>query len=140
MSKTWFKKYVCAAYDLHNWVCTKEVSRLHFRLCIKSINNNLRTFPRIKEALQLHILSLTYAAGMLWGVKIQPRYPVAPGDLGWKYSKEKKLAVDLCQTYDIDLTEHRNCSRCRFAKKEVSCLPFCSSACIGTRESMDVFS
>ena len=57
------EKYVCAAYDPHNRFRMNDVNRLRFLLFTKSIENKLRKLPPTREALQLHILRSTYAAG-----------------------------------------------------------------------------
>ena len=138
------EKYVCAAYDPHNRFHTNDVNGLRFLLFTKSCENKLRKLPPTREALQLHILRSAYTTGWIWGVTLQPSDQIpSPVDWGWKYSKDNRFAVDWCGTYDVNLNEYIfTCTckglytRCKCVKEEVSCLPFCSCACIASQENI----
>ena len=64
-------------------------------------------------------------------------------DWRWKQSKDKRFTVDWFGAYDVNLNEYiftctckGLCTRCKYVKKEVSCLPFCSCACIASQENI----
>ena len=89
------EKYVCATYDPHNRFHTNDINRLLFLLFTKSTENILRKLSSTREALQLHILRSAYFAGWIWGATLQPSDQIpSPVDWGWKYSKDKRFAVD----------------------------------------------
>ena len=70
-------KYVCAAYDPH----------IHFRTSRQAL------IPFV-YFVTFHILRSAYAAGKIWGVKLQPSDQIpSPVDWGWKNFKGK-MAVD----------------------------------------------
>ena len=138
------EKYVSAAYDPHIRFHTNDINKLQFLLFTKSSENKLRKLPPTREALQPHILRSAHAAGWIRGVTLQPSGQIpSPFDWGWKYFKDNRFAVDWCRTYDVNLNEYifactckGLCTRCKCVKKEVSCLPFCSCACIASQENI----
>ena len=144
MISIWLKKYVCAAYDPHNRLHMNDINRLRFLLFTKSSENNLKKLPPTREALQFHILRWAYTAGWIWGVTLQPSDQIpSPVDWGWKYSKDKRFAVDWCGAYNVNLNEYiftctckGLCTRCKCVKKEVSCLLSCSCVCIVSQENI----
>ena len=138
------EKYVCAVYDPHNCFHMGDVNRLRFFLFTKLSENKLRKLLPTREALQFDILCSAYTAGWIWGATLQPSDQIpSPVDWGWNYSKGNRFAVDWCRTYDVNLNEYiftctckGLCTRCKCVKKEVSCLPFCSCACIASQENI----
>ena len=56
---------------------------------------------------------------------------------------KNRFAVDWCRTNDFNLNKYiftctckGLCTRCKCVKKEVSCLPLCSCACIASQENI----
>ena len=81
-----------------------------------------------------HILRSVYAAGRTRGVTLQPSDQIpSPVDWAWKYIKGKKIAVDWCGAYDVNLNDYIFsctckiiCIQCKCVKKRVFYVPFCS--------------
>ena len=136
------EKYLCAAYDPQNRFCTNNIIRLGFPWSIKLSDNKLRKLH--PEALQLHILRSAFAVRRIWDVTLQPSDQIPSSvDWGWKYSKDRRFAVEWCGAYDINLNDYiftctckGLCTQYKCVKKEVSCLTFCSCVCIATRENI----
>ena len=102
------RKYVCDAYDPHNCFHINDINRLRFFLFTKlSEKVDLQSFPQQERLFQLHILCSTYAAGWIWGVRLQQSDQIpSSGDLGWKYTKTNRFVVEWRETYDDNLNEY----------------------------------
>ena len=77
------EKDVSAVYDPHNSFHTNNVNRLRFLPFTKSVESKLRKLPPTREAFHLHILLSTYAAGLIWGVALQPSDQI-PSPFDWE--------------------------------------------------------
>ena len=98
---------MCCFYDPHNRFCMSDVNRLRLVLFKRLTDKKLRRFSPTKEALQLHILRLAYASGKILGLTLQPSDQI-PSPLEWwcNYLKVKRIAVDWCEAYDVNLNDY----------------------------------